>query len=123
MTDTFIELVALVICTLISWLCAEAIRAARAYTQDKRVIHVIARARYAVEVAVGEVAQRWVDDMKRAAADGKLTPEEAKDAAISALHRAKKHLGKAALRELESICEDPEQYLEALIETEVWRRR
>jgi hypothetical protein len=84
---------------------------------------LLVRAVHAAEVSVGEVAQTFVDDVKRAAEDGKLTDDEAEAALDGALDRARELLGPKGLRRARQVLGDDEDaidsWLLALIESKV----
>jgi len=84
---------------------------------------LLLRAVHAAEVSVGEVAQTYVDGLKRASEDGKLTQQEADDALTDAIDRAYELLGpKGVARARQVLGSDDESidaWLVALIESKV----
>jgi hypothetical protein len=70
---------------LVSWALAEAARYVRAKTENEAVNDAIARICHMTETVVAEVNQTVVDDLKLAAADGRLNLDQARLIASQAL--------------------------------------
>lgn len=95
---------------LVDLLCALAVagiaaatRLLIAHTKNVRVQGILGRLDVASEAAVRQVAQTEADALKAAAADGKLTPEQAKAASLKALEIVKASLGDKGLADLKKI--------------------
>lgn len=85
---------------------------------------IIERAYFAVTRATQEVWQTYVQALKEANADGKLTDVEKRNAKKLALDAAKKYLGKKGIAELIKILGvDPDDWLGGLIESVVGERK
>jgi hypothetical protein len=84
---------------------------------------VLLRAVDAVALAVSEVEQVVVPEIKASAKDGKLTRAEAETIRTKAVERAKSYLGEHGLQELKRVVGDepPEKVLEGLVEAAVQR--
>jgi hypothetical protein len=70
---------------LVSWALAEAARYVRSRTENEAVNNAIARICHMTETVVAEVNQTVVDDIKLAAADGRLDKDQARLIASQAL--------------------------------------
>jgi hypothetical protein len=74
-----------------------------AKTKNQALAGILTRANEAVFSAVSDVAQTYVDDLKRGAADGKLTDEERDEAKRKALGKAKRLLGSDGMKLLAKV--------------------
>jgi hypothetical protein len=112
-----------VLAALGAWLAAEAIRWLRAHVKHTQSRDALERAVHAIGAAVGEVQQTFVDELKAASADGKLTASEAHNARDRALLSAKEYLGPKGLDAIRAVIGTDENaldhYLIALIETRI----
>ena len=86
----------------------------------KMVNDALDRARVDIYEAVAYVAQTYVDGLKAAREDGKLTPEEKAEAFARAKAAFKARMGEAGLRQLAEIVGDLEEWLRTQIEAAVY---
>lgn len=77
------------------------------------------RARIAARNAVQATAQTYVDDLKAAREDGKITNEEAAEARRRALQQFKTQMGDIGLSELEAVVGDVTEWFESYLEAVV----
>jgi hypothetical protein len=95
--DPLLTAVGLAFAALVSWLAAEAIRWLRAHVTSVQTYRGLTLLTEATELGVQEVARTFVDELKSAAADGKLTSDEAATARARATLRARDLLGTEGL--------------------------
>lgn len=81
----------------ITWAGAKLVSLINAKTKNEYLKGALVRAEQAVQTAVLEVKQTYVDAIKEASADGTLTPQEAAAARMKALDKAKSYLGTSGL--------------------------
>lgn len=92
---------------------AEAIRHEQA---QKMVLGLLDRAHREVYDAVRATSQTYVDELKRAREDGKITDEEARQARELAWQHFKAQMGSVALAELEAIVGDLTEWFRSEVE-------
>src|SRR5690606_24734791 len=95
---------------------AEAIRHEQA---QKMVLGLLERAHREVYDAVRATGQTYVDELKKAREDGKITEEEARLARELAWQHFKAQMGAAALAELELIVGDVVEWFQSEVEAAV----
>lgn len=95
---------------------AEAIRHEQA---QKMVLGLLERAHREVYDAVRATSQTYVDELKKAREDGKITDEEARQAQELAWQYFKAQMGAVALAELEAIVGDLTAWFAAEVEAAV----
>jgi len=82
-------------------------------------IDVINRAAVEVHASVQYVAQTYVDDLKAAKEDGKLTDEEKAEALARAKAAFKTRMGQHALEQLAAVVGDLEEWIRTQIEASI----
>lgn len=80
---------------------------------------VIDRAHVEVYSAVAYVAQTYVDDLKKAKEDGKLTNEEKAEALARAKQAFKTRMGQHGLEQLAAVVGDLEEWIRTQIEASI----
>lgn len=96
--------------------------AVRRYITHDLLKEVALRVAEAVSTAVGEVAQVYLEEIRKASADGTITKEEAKTARDMALEKALTYLGPKGLATLKYVLGDEEsakKWIMAKIEAKV----
>ena len=91
---------------LVSALMAYATQWLRTKVKNDQINAILDRLMMATQVTVNALAQTVVDDLKGAAADGKLTPEEIKGVQAKAIASVMVHLGPQGVKELKAIVGD-----------------
>lgn len=109
-------LVSLAVAYLTAWL--------RTKVQSEKVQHAIARTGTSAEVAVGYVAQTFVDALKKASEDGTLSADDARAARDKALMVARAYLGQKGVDEARKVLGDGtddalDTWLRGLIEARI----
>lgn len=84
---------------------------------------IFKKAQDAVSVAVKQVYQTYVSELKEANTDGKLTPEEKKNARDQAVAIAKSYIGMKGLKVILWIFGLSDEKLVSLIEAEVYQAK
>ena len=101
------------------WILGELARWVRARSKNERVVSAIDRMCHTTASTVAELEQVLVPAIKKAGADGKLTPAERKYLKLQALARIKKRLAPAVHREARAAIGDVDSFLQAKIEQAV----
>lgn len=116
-----LEILMPVLALLATWATAETARFVRRRVKNDTVQGMLIRLNDAVAVAVGEVGQTVVPELKRAAADGRLTEAEAVMLRGMAVDRVKKILSERGVSEAQKVLqiEDFEDWITARIEAAV----
>lgn len=86
-----------------SWALYAASNWLQAHAKTEYQRGVLARLTEAVSTIVSETQQTTVEALKAAAADGKITAEEAAELKDGAISRVRGYLGKRGLKELETV--------------------
>lgn len=101
LTDPMVtQALALVLVTVLTGLAAMAGNWLRKRTGNEQAAAVTERALLEVSGAVAEVGQCYVDELRKADADGIITADEAKEARRKAVAIAKANLGPAGVQRL-----------------------
>lgn len=92
-----VPLLGTVVTAALTWAGAKLVNLIQAKTKNEYLKGALVRAEQAVQTAVLEVKQVYVDAIKVRSADGKLTSEEAEEAKKLAIDAAKSYLGTKGL--------------------------
>ena len=122
-TPAIIDLVHVVLVALLSWLSAEIARRVRESALRDRQRDVLERAARAMLAAVLAVEQTTVSALKRDAADGRLTADEARAAMDQALDIARAQLGATGVAALAAVTDDVDRWLRTVGEAAIAERR
>jgi len=95
-----LEVLSPVLLAALTWLAAKVAQFIHAKVKNEYLRGALARLDDAVLVAVREVHQVTVEELKATSADGKLTPEERARVKQVAIDAVKSHLGKRGIGEL-----------------------
>lgn len=87
--------------------------------KDTNIKHAVSTTEDCVTTTVYKLAQTTTDDLKAAAADGKLTAEEAAQVKENALAEIKHMVGSDALATLDTVFSDVDSWLKSKIEAAV----
>lgn len=88
---------ALALVTLLGYLGTLLVSFIKSRIKNEFLANTLARATTAVAIAVKATAQTYADALKDKAADGKLTPDEQREAFIMAMDKAKSYISLAEL--------------------------
>lgn len=105
-----------VLVPLVSWFIKKKV-------DNEKAQHLLLELNNAVGTAVASTAQVYVKEIRKAAADGKLTDEEKKNARRAAIREAKRLLGEKLCKELRKRCGSADAALETYVEAEVAARK
>lgn len=100
---TLVNALAPLVLALLGWLLttlAMYVRQRTAAMKNQYLAGVLERLDDAVETAVREASQTLVDDMRKAAADGTISKDEAREARDHALGKLKAYMGPKGVAEL-----------------------
>jgi hypothetical protein len=101
--QVLVPVVGTVLTAAITWGGAKLVTFIQAKTKNEFLKGALVRLEQAVQTAVLEVQQTYVEYVKAASADGKLTFEEAREAKARAILAAKTYLGRKGLLELAKV--------------------
>src|SRR5690625_1179924 len=82
-------------------------------------IGVIDRAESEVYASVAYVMQTYVDDLKAASADGTLTAEEQREAALRAVRTFKERMGVHGVEQLAAVVGDVDEWIRSQLEATI----
>lgn len=116
---TLVETGAPLIATILSTLAGLALNALRRKLNHEAADRAITRLERVVTLAVHDVEQSIMPAIRAAAADGKITPEEAKGLKLAAASRAKTILGTKGVKELKASAGDIGEIISTVIEAKV----
>lgn len=105
--------------TGISLLAGLALDAIRKHYKHAGADRALERLERIVNLAVHDVEQTVLPELKAAAADGKITSDEARNLRAAALYRAKSLLGKHGVKQMRGFADDLEQMIGTVIEAKV----
>lgn len=116
LSDNLPLLVSGVIVPLVAWYIKKKV-------DHEKTEHLLLTLNDAVGTAVASTAQVYVNELKKARADGKLTDEEKKNARRAAIREAKRLLGAKLCSELCRRTGSADTALETYVEAEVGERK
>lgn len=116
LSDNLPIIVSGVIVPLVAWYIKKKV-------DHEKTEHLLLTLNDAVGTAVASTAQVYVDEIKKARADGRLTDEEKKNARRAAIREAKRLLGDRLCRELRKRTGSADVALETYVEAEVAERK
>lgn len=120
MSEELISQLSLAFGSLVSALVAYAVMLIRSKVQNDNASAILVRLTHATELAVREVQQTTVKQLKKAAKDGKLTEDELDEARSAAAKSVKGYLGPKGIGELKKVAgDDLEVILKRAIEAQV----
>lgn len=114
-----LEVLSPVLLAALTWLAAKVAQLIHAKVKNEYLRGVLVRLDDAVLVAVREVHQVTVEELKAASADGKLTPDERARVKQVAVDAVKSHLGKRGLAELAKVLGLGDGLIDKLLGTRV----
>lgn len=109
--------------TILSTLAGLALNALRRRFNHEAADRALERLERVVALTVHEVEQTLTPAVRDAAADGKITAEEAKGLRLTALTKAKNILGDKGMKELKASAGDLEQLMHSVVEAKVREMR
>ena len=116
---TLAPVLATLITTMLTWAAAEAARYVRKRTQSEAVNNALSRVVHMTETTVAEINQQLADDLRAAAADGKLNATDRWELKDKAIGLVQERLKPEVLAIAANGVSDLEQFIAARIERAV----
>lgn len=110
---------ATLITTALTWAAAEAARRIRRRTKDETINNAMARVVHMTETTVAEINQQFADDLRAAAADGRISTKDRHTLKDRAITRVKRRLTPEVLDIAAKGVVDLNQFIAARIERAV----
>lgn len=104
---------------VITWAATKVLNALKRRIDNETADRMLGRLENTVRLAVGEIEQSVVRDLREKNADGKLTQDEMMSLRMMAMARVRKVLGAHGMRELDAISDDIDDMIRMLIEQKV----